>query len=206
VKLPPGMTESQVAEVIYRVVDTLANKFRFGFHSSEDIRQEGARFAIEALNKGSYDPSRPLENFLYTHMRNRLINYKRDNYVRNEPPCHGCIFYDPKCKKSINKCAAFDDKAECKKLTDWLTRNTSKKSLMRPMDTAVLADDLMQESSNVIENVQFSEIQTLIDKMLPVELRTDYLRMLDGIAIPKARKMRVREAILTILRERNDSA
>ena len=29
-----------------------------------------------------YDEIRPLENFLSTHIKNRLINFKRDNYYR----------------------------------------------------------------------------------------------------------------------------
>jgi hypothetical protein len=35
---------------------------------------------IEALPR--YDSARPLENFLYTHISNRLKNFKRDNYFR----------------------------------------------------------------------------------------------------------------------------
>lgn len=202
-KLPPNMSEDQVVEIIYRVVNTLAKKFRFGFSTTEDIRQEGARFAIEALNGGKYDPTRPLENFLYTHVRNRLINYKRDHYIRNEPPCHHYIFYDPKYKKSLNQCAAFDDKLECKKFTDWQSRNAAKQSLMRPMDTAVACDDAMQDESDTFETVSFSEIRDKIDQSLSAELRTDYLRMLDGVAIPKGRRQRVREAILGILKDTN---
>lgn len=199
--LPPGMTESEVVEVIYKVVNTLAKRFRFGYHSVEDMKQEGARFGIEALNSGSYDPTRPLENFLYTHIRNRLINYKRNNYIRNEPPCNGCVFFDPKCKKSTNKCAAFQDTGECKKLSDWKARNSAKQSLMRPMDVSVVSDKSIESDSCVVSDASFVEIKSIIDKNLPVDLRSDYLRMLDGVSLPKVRRDRVREAILSIQRD-----
>lgn len=200
-KIPPGMTEDEVVTVIYRVVNTLAKKFRFGYHTSDDLRQEGARFAIEAMNNGKYDTTRPLENFLYTHIRNRLINYKRDNYIRNEPPCKTCIFFDPKRKKSTNQCAAFEDKDECKKLTDWKARNATKQSIMRPLDTSVVSDHSMQEDSTSFESASFSEIKDRIDELLPADLRTDYLRMLDHITIPKSRRERVRQVIMEILKD-----
>ena len=35
---------------------------------------------VEALSR--YDSSKPLENFMYAHINNRLKNFKRDNYYR----------------------------------------------------------------------------------------------------------------------------
>ena len=35
---------------------------------------------VEALAR--YDSSKPLENFMYAHINNRLKNFKRDNYYR----------------------------------------------------------------------------------------------------------------------------
>lgn len=204
VKLPPGMTDDQVATIIYKVVNMLARKFRFGYHSVEDMKQEGARFACEALAGGHYDPSRPLENFLFTHIRNRFINYKRDNYGRNDPPCKGCIFFDPHNKKSTNQCAAFEDKRECKKLFDWSARSAAKHSIMSPNDIAIVSES-PEEDTGAFDDASFGELRDLVDLHLTVDLRGDYLRMLDGVSIPKGRRLKVREAILKILsRNRNE--
>lgn len=197
-----------LAETIYRVVDLLASKFRFGYYDVEDIRQEGCCFALEALASGKYDESRPLENFLYTHLRNRFINLKRDKYIRNEPPCLTCVFYDPKFKKSKNACSVFEDKNECKKLGDWRRRNAAKQSLMQPVDVAGVGDNAIKVENDTNETLSFNELKHRIDAQLPSELRSDYLRMLEGIILPKVRRQRVREAVAEILNaeEKNNSA
>jgi hypothetical protein len=200
-RLPPGMSEEQVVEVIKKVVKNLSYKFRFGYNNHEDLQQQGARFAIEALNKGSYDPSRPLENFLYTHVRNRFINYKRDNYIRNEPPCLTCIFYDKHCKKSTNQCAEFTDKMTCGKFKNWQTRNAARKSLMHPVNIESIGESSVEYKDCMDDSVDFTKFKNKIDADLPVELRSDYLKMLDGVSVPKGRRLKVREAMLRILME-----
>jgi hypothetical protein len=196
----PHMSDSEVAEAIYRVVNLLSSKFRFGYHSVEDMKQQGALFACEALAKGGYDPQRPLENFLYTHVRNRFINYKRDNYLRNEPPCLSCIFYDPDRKKSDNQCAAFADKMECKKYADWYNRNSAKRSLMKPMDIDQCYDTTPARShAEQEEGEAINHLEGLIDRCLAVDLRADYLRLKEGQVVPKLRKEKVRSAIKEIL-------
>jgi hypothetical protein len=60
----------------------------------------------------------------------------------------------------------------------------------------------MREDSEVVDDTIASELRTLLDKELPVELRRDYLQMIDGKMIPKARRQRVREAVIEITRER----
>jgi DNA-directed RNA polymerase specialized sigma24 family protein len=202
-RIPSNMTEEEVIETIYRVVDTLSSKFRFGYHSIEDMRQEGTKFAIQALNKGLYDETRPLDNFLYVHMRNRFINYKRDTYARNEPPCKTCVFYDPKLKKSKEGCAAFDYKEECKKLNDWKLKNEARKSLMKPgpaFDENWDSVSNQIENSNISESLEtdFTELRDKIRAELPLDITTDYLRMLEGVSIPKARREKVKEAILNL--------
>ena len=74
------MTEQQVLEIIERVASRYAHKFRFGYYTAEDIKQEAIIIGMEALNR--YDEARPLENFLAVHIKNRLNNFKRDKYYR----------------------------------------------------------------------------------------------------------------------------
>ena len=75
--IPSNMTEEEVIETIERVATRLCRKFRFGYHEVDDIKQQASLFAWEGLEK--YDEKRPLENFLWTHVRNRLYNFKRNN-------------------------------------------------------------------------------------------------------------------------------
>ena len=203
-KLPPGIrfSEEEVLIIIQKVVNTLAAKLRFGYHEVEDMKQQGALYAIKVLSEADkYDVTKPLENFLYTHIRNRFINYKRDNYVRSELPCKTCIFFDPKFKKSTSGCAAFADKSDCKKLSDWRARNEAKRSLMKPVDMNIINEGESADDFNVIDSMSFIELEQLIDKHLDVELRSDYLRMRQQQPIPKSRRKRVQEAVLAIKEE-----
>ena len=58
----------------------MAPKYVFASYDVEDIQQEAFLIGIAGLEK--YDTSRPLENFMYTHISNRLKTFKRDNYFR----------------------------------------------------------------------------------------------------------------------------
>lgn len=58
----------------------LAPKYTFGYLDVDDIQQEAIILGYEALPR--YDKKRPLENFIYTHISNRLKTFKRDNYFR----------------------------------------------------------------------------------------------------------------------------
>src|SRR3954453_8942961 len=87
-KLPDNITEADFLAAIEKVVGILASSFAFGYFEVEDIKQQARLFAIEAMKR--YDPSRPLDNFLYAHIKNRLINFRRDKFRRNDPPCLSC--------------------------------------------------------------------------------------------------------------------
>jgi len=195
VKLPEGISEQDFLDATERVLGLLAQKFRFGYHASEDIKQQGFLFAVKAMNKGKYDPSRPLENFLYIYLRNQFINYKRDNYFRNDPPCTSCIFHDAKRRK----CMAFDSKAECEKLQNWEKMNVIKRSLMTPLDVEGISDGALQKGRDVSLDVELTELELLIDSELPMHLRADYLRLKSQQPVPKLRKQQVRAAIMEIL-------
>ena len=97
--LPQDMSEEQVLQIINDISNRLAAKFKFGYHEIEDMKQQARMFAWEALDR--YDGVRPLENFLWTHVRNRLYNFKRNNYSRLEKPCDTCEFF------KNNRCIIF---------------------------------------------------------------------------------------------------
>lgn len=79
-KIPENMTEEEVIDTILTISRKVASKFVFAFYDEEDIIQEAVIIGIEGLER--YDSSRPLSNFMYSHISNRLKNFKRDNYYR----------------------------------------------------------------------------------------------------------------------------
>jgi DNA-directed RNA polymerase specialized sigma24 family protein len=79
-KLPEGLDEDFVSATIMKIAKRLAPKYVFSGYDVEDIEQEAFLIGIAGLDK--YDTSRPLENFMYTHINNRLKTFKRDNYYR----------------------------------------------------------------------------------------------------------------------------
>ena len=95
-KIPKGMNETEVVNTILKISKKLAHKYTFASYEAEDIEQEAFLIGITGLSK--YDQSRPLENFMYVHINNRLKTFKRDNYYRLE---HGAAEKIQKTKKDI---------------------------------------------------------------------------------------------------------
>jgi DNA-directed RNA polymerase specialized sigma24 family protein len=79
-KIPDGVDESKVIDTIMKIAKRLAPKYVFTGYDIDDIEQEAFLIGVAGLEK--YDPSRPLENFMYTHINNRLKTFKRNNYYR----------------------------------------------------------------------------------------------------------------------------
>lgn len=95
-KIPKGMDEQRVVDTILKISKKLAHKYTFASYEVEDIEQEAFLIGIAGLEK--YDQGRPLENFMYVHINNRLKTFKRDNYYRLE---HGAAEKIQKSKKDI---------------------------------------------------------------------------------------------------------
>ncbi len=185
-KLPEGKTEAEVLEAIERAVNMLAPSFVFGYYDVDDVKQQARMFALEAMPR--YDPERPLFNFLCRHIRNRLINLRRDKQRRNDPPCQACHAGAP-CEGG---------RSYCKKYSAWLTRNNAKANLCRPLGMECSGEEKGREST-VVQDAELSETLRLIDVELPLGLRADYLRMREGVSVPKARREAVTEAVKEIL-------
>ncbi len=186
------MQEAEFLRILEKITKKLSYTFKFGYHSAEDIKQQAAIFALEGLEK--YDNKRPLENFLWTHIRNRLFNFKRDKYQRPDKPCLSCPFHKP---NEESFCGKFFHPSECKEYTAWCRRNESKKNIMRPMVVENLNELFKQNiASDILQN---SEILKAIDNNLPVKYRENYLRMLYGDKVPKAEQRTVLEQISKIL-------
>lgn len=196
-KLPHNISDEDFISAVDTVTKKLGHKFRFGYHSFEDMKQQATIFALESLE--NYDSSRPLENFLWTHIRNRLFNFKRDNYQRPDKPCFKCEFYDPLLKVSSNQCGKFCDKQECPLYQTWSLRNENKKNIMAPQQMEDY--NLTKENHNFVENIENEEIIKIIENNIPLIDRPNYLKLKHGIKIPRAELIQLKKTIINIIEE-----
>jgi DNA-directed RNA polymerase specialized sigma24 family protein len=193
--LPPSVTEAQFLAAVEKIVNILSPSFAFGYFTVEDIKQQARMFAIEAMQR--YDPTRPLDNFLYAHVKNRLINFRRDKFRRNDPPCLNC-------HSSLPGDTAHENKQYCSAYLAWLKRNCAKQNLMSPLDISSICDEhepTTRTESSVVEDIERRELLAIIDLKLPVELRGAYLQMQSGETVPKIKRLAVEKAVLEIVKD-----
>jgi hypothetical protein len=180
--------EAEVLATMRKVCRSLRYAYRFAGQEAADIEQEGYYAAIQVLNSGKYDVARPLENFLRGHLKKRLSNFRRNHSVRIEAPCSCCDLRNPA--------------SPCRRWLDWSERNTRKQNILQPIDLDSVADEHesgMRTEATAHEDAAACELANMIDCMLPVELRADYLRLLSGQVVPKNRRRAVQQAVRELL-------
>lgn len=202
--LANGVSEQEFLTVLENISKRLGHKFKFGYHSYEDMKQQAAIFALEGLEK--YDNKRPLENFLWTHVRNRLFNYKRDNYQRPDKPCLACVFYDAHCAVSINQCKEYDDKSNCEEYHTWNNRNTNKKNIMKPVGIEDLKEQnvsvpKLATHQTILDMVSDQQILKLLDEHIPAQHRSTYLKLKFGDKVYKNDLNKLINCIKEILKD-----
>jgi len=165
------------------------------------MKQQAAIFALEGLE--NYDSSRPLENFLWTHVRNRLFNFKRDNYYRPDNVCIGCPLFDPKYKKSTNQCAKYKNKLDCGIYSQWINRNTLKKNLMQPTSIDNTEHELKSKST-IFDFISNNELINLIETKIHIKYRETYLKLKGGSKVHKQDMIQLQNHIKEILREHHN--
>lgn len=192
-KIPPGKTEDEVIEAISEAVRILAPSYTFGSYGVEDLKQEGWIIAIKVLDDEVYDTSRSLKAFMYTHIRNRYSNLRRDLFRRSDHPCIGCHTGFP-CSDAVGHW--------CEKYRLWAERNKSKANIASPICIDSIAEDRSgARDSEAESDAEISELLAKIDSRLPAELRATYLQMRAGVAVAKPRRLEVELAVKEILRE-----
>jgi hypothetical protein len=85
----------------------------------------------------------------------------------------------------------------------WKARNTTKWAINRGISLEFADPDREANLSLADDSpsaASASELSRLIDSELPVSLRIDYLRMRDGLKVPKDRRVAVQRAVADILR------
>jgi hypothetical protein len=196
--LPNGVSQEEFLIVLDNISKRLGHKFRFGYHDFDDMKQQAAIFAMEGLEK--YDNSRPLENFLWTHVRNRLFNFKRNNYQRPDKPCFTCPLFDKAYKCSINQCSKYTDKSECELYSSWASRNDAKKNIMQP--SHIEHDIHHCKNQNFTTLIQNQEIIKFLDQNIQSEHRECYLKLKHGHKIPKQQLNKLQKHISELMEKR----
>lgn len=181
-KNPPSVNEDEFLKIVEIISKKLAYKFKFGYHDYEDMKQQISIFALEGLK--NYDHKRPLENFLWTHVRNRLFNYKRDNYQRPDKPCLTCPLY------KYSSCTKYSNKNDCELYYNWSNRNSVKKNLMH-LTTIDEIKDYSNFFSDGSEDLSNKEIIDLIEAHLNGEDRVTYLKVKNGTKVTKVEMTRL---------------
>lgn len=164
------MSEEEIMEIIQESMRKYAEKFAFGYYGASDIAQEIFLLCREAIPK--YDKKRPLRAFLNRHVRNRLINLKRNKYRRYDPPCRKCY--------SGNPCGA--DGGMCMPYLEWARRNFSKASIMSPVE--YIETDSGKIDSTIEDVIERETIQNLLAAM-PEEMRTAVQKHIAGEKVSK---------------------
>lgn len=179
--------ENEFLNIVEIITKKLAYKFKFGYHEYDDMKQQISIFALEGLK--NYDYKRPLENFLWTHVRNRLFNYKRDNYQRPDKPCLNCPLYDPNFKNSSSGCSQYNNKNDCELYAAWIKRNEAKKNLMHLTTIEEVKDYGNAFSSHddvLLDNISTKEILNLVEQHLTGDDRITYLKVKSGSKVSKS--------------------
>lgn len=201
-KVPDGYTEEQVVEIIQTISAKLASKFRFGYHEIEDMRQQvfleilkPDKNGITILEKFNADKGNSLDSFLWVHARNRLHNFKRDNYARPELPCTSC----PLKAYVDGVCQAFSEVRECEYYFRWLNRNQTKKNLASNQGSDAKTEVYYNIS---MEDKLFSkEVFKIVDQNIPISLREDWIRFFNKLKLSKQKKTALLEKVTEILKE-----
>lgn len=189
--------ENELLKVIDIITKKLAYKFKFGYHDIEDMKQQISVFALEGLK--NYDHKRPLENFLWTHVRNRLFNYKRDNYQRPDKPCYSCPLFD----KKNSSCTKFANKNDCELYYSWSERNENKKNLMH-LTTIEEVKDYANAFFDKNTLIEHTEIIKILDEKLSGEYRSIYLKLKGGSKINKSDRDKLYSKVQEILCQKNE--
>lgn len=170
-------TQEQL-EVIQRVIQRIAPKYKFAYFETDDIEQESYLICLEALE--NYDPSRPLENFIAKHLSNRLKTLRRNKYYRQNIP------EDNKSHTKLNE--------NKKNLMDLRSFNSIKEDSPDFLSLMYYHDDFN-------DNLSSSEaVEKVLGELTP-EMRNDFLRAANGVSITHYRKRALFDKVKEILGE-----
>ena len=193
--IPPHLNEKEVLSAIEKEVNRIAPSFAFGYCGVEDIKQEARILCLDSLEY--YDQTRSLSNFLRVVLQTRLLNFQRDHFQRNDPPCKECHSTILNCK--INTCAVAREEREkvCKRYSKWYARNATKRNIVKPVDIDNIAD--IAKASPVDLQSEIDELTGLLDEKLDFQSRLLLLKLRDGIPLDNEVKAKLYETVRNAL-------
>lgn len=151
----------------------------------EDIEQEVRLMCLQAIRSGKFNPERQtLSAFLYVWSRSKLLNMHRNLVRRTDGGCTRCRNSD------------FCEPGGCKVHKRWERVNNAKASLSAPNS---LGSNVHLHFCNTESQSEIAVSLSLLDERLPAQLRTDWLQMRDGVSLPASRRIKVEEAVASIL-------
>lgn len=158
---------------------------------------------ITILEKFDPEKGSSLDSFLWIHARNRLHNFKRDNFARPDLPCDACPL-----KAYVNKkCTKFKNTMDCEYYFKWYNRNEVKKSLASnqgasdPKNKGVWGVENAHYETDIDSDIFQKEIFKLVDKKIPVTLREDWIRFINKLKITKQKREQILSIVFEILKE-----
>ncbi len=190
-------TEEELVQTIKEIGQRLVDKFKFGYYEKEDIQQELSIVCLKAME--TYDGTRPLDNYLWIACKNRLCNLKRNKYIRLEPPCLQCPFFDPKSELSKNQCTKYLNKNNCQEYEEWLKKTERKKSLVNKSIGGDLAQESYYEEKDI--DIDIEKISKIIDRELSVEFREDYFKFKYGTKLTVEKRRNLLNEINNIVKK-----
>lgn len=203
-KIPHGMTENEVLEIIQKISRKIAKKYSYSYHVYADILQDAFIEAVSALEQ--YDASLPIENYLTICLRNHFLNQRRKYVERAESPCNRCALY------IMSSCMAFRTREQCERYGRWTRRNISKRLLangvLKGTDENGESLGLFEReyTHRAYEGVDNQEIIDQIEAKIPFNMRKLYLRWKSGVKISKADEHTIRNLLVEIAGEINGGA
>lgn len=177
-QIPANLDEEKLIQVIKEVAPPHCRKYSFPGHTEEDMMQIAIMEGIDGAHR--WDGKRPLKNFLSIHIRNRLYNYKRNNYSRMEAPCKKCPL---KAYLPPDGCSAYKSRMDCDLFKNWYDKNQDRQNINNAMGFEVVSDihEKSMKSDVLIEDeLDTKQLVSLIDDNISGEFRKDYLIYING--------------------------
>jgi DNA-directed RNA polymerase specialized sigma24 family protein len=187
-----GYPPEKILAIIDEISSYLSPYFVFGYYDREDIEQEARIEGLNALNRYKPGKGAGLETFLQRHIRNRLLNLKRDKLMRLDSPCKDCD------GKRGGRCINYVNRNSCEPWYLWHIRNGDKRNLMEPVSEDI--DNMITSKlPPVSEEYDKKELFDIVSKEIPVDMRKDFLKLTEGAPVLKFRKDKLMEKIKEII-------
>lgn len=198
------MDNEKVIEAVNKFAGYLASVYKFGFYEIDDLKQEAMVRAFQAMNNGTYDDSKDLDQYLFMTVKNHFKNIHRKYRQQNKPPCLTCPLYDPNFKSSLNQCSEYADKNDCQPFNEFINKYENRQSLLQPSDITSISDEDKNElviDYNLLEDLAQTELYDYVDRNIAPLVRNDFLRMIAGVKLHPDNIRRVQLEVARVMIE-----